>query len=180
MAKEKIIVTRIYGAKAGDKEDMLSLLAQFKPLFIKYAYFLNNDDAFNDLQAFFIEFVKKVDLEKIHNHSDGAMVNYIKTAVYNEYARLVRCKIDEKDNQYIIDTDDNILEKATEYNDDYSRLFFQSLAIHLTEDEYTVIYEMFYNGRKPAEVSEIMGTSVWNVYKLKEKAFKKLSKVLAE
>lgn len=121
-----------------------------------------------------------MDLEKIHNHSDGAMVNYIKTAVYNEYARLVRCKIAEKDNQYIIDTDDNILEKATEYNDDYSRLFFQSLAIHLTEDEYTVIYEMFYNGRKSAEVSEIMGTSVWNVYKLKEKAFKKLSKVLAE
>ena len=92
MAKEKIIVTRIYGAKAVDKEDMLSLIAQFKPLFIKYAYFLNNDDAFNDLQAFFIEFVKKVDLGKIHNHSDGAMVNYIKTAVYNEYARLVRCK----------------------------------------------------------------------------------------
>ena len=72
------------------------------------------------------------------------------------------------------------MEKATEYNDDYSRLFFQSLAIHLTEDEYTVIYEMFYNGRKPAEVCEIMGTSVWNVYKLKEKAFKNLSKVLAE
>ena len=64
MAKENIIVTRIYGAKAGDKEDMLSLIAQFKPLFNKYAYFLNNNDAFNDLQAFFIEFVKKVDLEK--------------------------------------------------------------------------------------------------------------------
>lgn len=180
MAKENTIITKIYAAQEGNDEEMLSLIAQFKPLFNKYAYFLNNDDAFNDLQAFFIEFIKELDLEKIHNHSDGTMVNYIKTAIYNEYARLVKCKIIEKDNQYIVDTDDNILEKSTEYNDDYSRLFFQSLVIHLTEDEYTVIYEMFYNGHTTSEVSEIMGTSVWNIYKLKEKALKKLSKVLGE
>lgn len=59
MAKENIIVTRIYGAKAGDKEDMLSLIAQFKPLLNKYAYFLNNDDAFNDLQAFLLNLSKR-------------------------------------------------------------------------------------------------------------------------
>lgn len=179
MAKEKTVIERIYAAQTGNNEEMLSLIEQFKPLFNKYAYFLNNDDAFNDIQAFFITFIKKFDMNKIHNKSDGAMVNYIKKAIYSEYARMVKHKIAEKDNQYIIDTDDNIIEKVTTYNDDYSVLFFQSIAKHLANDEYTVIFEMFYNDHSTAEISEIMGTSIWNVYKLKDKALKKLADVLA-
>lgn len=179
MAKENIIVTKIYGAQEGNDMAMLALIEQFTPLFNKYTYFLNNDDAFNDLQAFFIEFIKKFDLKKICNKSDGAMVNYIKKSIYNEYVRMVKCKIKEKDNQYIVDTDDNVIEKVTTYNDDYSLLFFQSIAKHLAEDEYTVIFELFYNDHSTAEISEIMGTSVWNVYKLKDKALKKLADVLA-
>ena len=168
------ICTTIEEIQKGEMDGILLIIEQFEPLLKKYSFKLNYEDAYNELRLFLINLMCELDLEKISNKSDGAIVNYVKKSIYNEYVRLVKSKIGEKDKQYIVDTDENLLEKVTKYNDDYSLLFFQSIKTYLTEDEYTVIFEIFYNGRSVSETSKIIDTSVWNVYKLRDKALKKL------
>lgn len=159
----------------GDKNKVLYIIEKMQPVLQKYAKKLKYEDAYNDLQLFLIIRISTFDCENIKNKSDGAMVNYIEKSIYHEYIKL--SKNNEKlCNEMIGVDDDTIVEVAGGSEDDYSIILFEDLKSILTETEYKVIWEIYYNDLTPKEVSDKLEQTIWNVYKLKNNALKKMKK----
>ena len=67
---------------------VLSLINQFEKMLKKYARSLEYEDAFWDLQLFFIELVLTMKNSGLGNKCDAIIVQYISTSVYNQYIKL--------------------------------------------------------------------------------------------
>lgn len=78
-------------SKLPDESSCLELVERFEPLLKKYAALIDQEDAFEDLRCFFIELVNKMKFKEVANKSEGHIVNYIATSVYNHYIYLSKC-----------------------------------------------------------------------------------------
>lgn len=63
-------------------------LEKFFPLLKKYAYFLQTEDALQELQCFLLAFVKNLHLNKLTSSTDGAIISYINKTIYHHYIAL--------------------------------------------------------------------------------------------
>jgi hypothetical protein len=80
-------------SQGGDGDATLLLIEKFNPLLKKYAYKLSYDDAYNDLLLNFIELLHNMQIENIHNKSEGSVISYICTSVHSSYVkRLIEVK----------------------------------------------------------------------------------------
>lgn len=59
---ESSLYSCIQAIQDGDKEQALAFLEKFSPLLKKYAYFLQTEDALQELQCFLLTFVKNLHL----------------------------------------------------------------------------------------------------------------------
>lgn len=57
---ESSLYSCIQSIQDGDKEQALAFLEKFSPLLKKYAYFLQTEDALQELQCFLLAFVKNL------------------------------------------------------------------------------------------------------------------------
>ena len=70
-----MLIDSIIHAQQGCDSDMMFLVSRFSGILKKYARKLNYEDAEQDLTADFIELIHHIDIEKLNNTSDGAIVN---------------------------------------------------------------------------------------------------------
>ena len=171
-------------AKEGNKESMLELINKFEPLLKKYAKKLNYDDAINDLIVYFIELIKKINLDSLQGTSDGYIVAYIRTSEYNHYIYKLKEIISRKDEILFTNLSDSqkyfIEAEMATYDDltnNLSELYLDKL---LNDFEYRIIIMIFSKGYSSAEIARIFGTSRQSVNQTKNRALKKIKVNLYE
>ena len=156
------LYTCIQEIQHGNKEQMLALLEKFTPLLRKYAYFLHSEDAYQD---------------KLTISTNGAIINYINKAVYHQYISIIR---DSKAQIHTVNIDDQEDYDPLEYDiqfgqsDTYTGLLLQDLKHVLTEQEYYVIYEHFFQQRSIQEIADKVGQTRQGINQCKNTALKKL------
>lgn len=74
-------------AANGDQTAKLEIINQFRPLLRKYAYKLNYEDAFYDLELKLLEILTMPFFNNPQN-TEEQIVSYIHRAIVNEYIRL--------------------------------------------------------------------------------------------
>lgn len=151
------LYTCIQEIQHGNKEQMLALLEKFTPLLRKYAYFLHSEDAYQELQCDLLKSAMEMRLDKLTISTNGAIINYINKAVYHQYISIIR---DSKAQIHTVNIDDQEDYDPLEYDiqfgqsDTYTGLLLQDLKHVLTEQEYYVIYEHFFQQRSIQEIAD--------------------------
>lgn len=97
----KNIAEKIRLAKTGNEEAMMEILDICNHMIRKYTRLLNYDeDCKSELVLKVISLVKEeINLDKIANTSDGAMINYFSIALRNHYIALSVSKCRIRDNE---------------------------------------------------------------------------------
>ncbi len=75
-----------------DENAVLELISTFKHLLRKYALLLDYEDAYDDLQLFFIELLYRMSCSDFKSKPDGVIVSYIATSVRNQYIKLAKMR----------------------------------------------------------------------------------------
>ena len=160
------------------QDTMYELIQAFTPLFKKYANLLNFDDAFFELQAYFIDLISTLNIDRLNNQSDGALVNYINKSIYNQYVKLAQ-EQERRQNKFsfMADTEEG-LKNLLSSRDDYWELQKEDLKRVLSSYEYEVINLIFYYGYTVKEIASSLKVSVQAVNQCKLRALSKLKRNL--
>ncbi len=75
------LATKIKTAQKQRGKALLPIIQKFLPLLKKYAFKLNYEDAFSDLQLFLISLIVKIDTEQFS--TEGQLVSYIHISLKN-------------------------------------------------------------------------------------------------
>lgn len=160
----------------GEDKKVLCFIKQFYPLIKKYAVLLNYEDAYFDLELYFIKIIYTLNLEVMKNTSDSSILKYINTSVYHEYIRLSKRYNKTKAHEYTVSNETISSDIVIPIEDDFSNLFFNDIKKHLSDREYKVIYMFFYESFSINEIAEELDETTYNIYKIKAKALDKLRK----
>lgn len=174
---ESSLYSCIQAIQDGDKEQALAFLEKFSPLLKKYAYFLQTEDALQELQCFLLAFVKNLHLNKLTSSTDGAIISYINKTIYHHYIALSKgnrhkiptVSIEDKSDFDSLQFDSNFGESDT-----YSNLLLMDLQRALTADEYHVIYDHFFRQYSIQEIAARDKKSRQAINKCKKIALEKL------
>ena len=152
----------------------LEMLQRFERLLRKYARLLNYEDAYSDLVAFFLELLLSDNIKKLEGKPDAVIVNYIDTAVKNEYIKL--SKLAKR--KYVLYSELDDQERfAVETHYTYRQPEQLSWTIDskkLTNWEKYVLKMIFECGLTIQEIAELSGKSRQAINQTKLKALAKL------
>lgn len=160
--------------QSGNNDIILDILEKFKFNIKKLSSKLNYDCAETDLIICIIELIKKLDLNKLKNKSDGAIVNYINISLKNKVASIYKSKINS----------DNI---TVEFNDDIdssSRCFdideieLKSLFGCLSKNQNKIMIKKYIHKSTDIEIASELGISRQSVYINNKKSIEKLKKII--
>ena len=158
----------------------MRLIERFNPLFKKYANRLNYEDAYNDLQLDFLCALRKMNLGKMRNYSDGAMVKYIQIVLHHAYVKRLEGYIATRkytipfcslSGEQILHIDDNL--KCT---DQYHSLMIMDLRNILSLKEYQIVIACCLQGYRASEIAEKTHITRQAVNQIKHSALRKIRK----
>lgn len=178
---QKEVYQLIRNTQEHDRDSMEKMLEKFAPLLRWASYHLNREDAYEDFSAWFLEMLFSVDLLRLRNTSDAGLVTYIKNAVHHQliafrkedHKRVCTSSIEDLSN-----FDAERFERINSTNDFYCDLFLQDLKSHLTGLEYRVIFSVYVEGKKPAELAKELQVSRQAVNEVKLNALRKLKRFI--
>lgn len=159
-----------------DHYSMMELVERFKPLIRSRAFSLGYDDAEQDMLLEFITLIHAIEISRISSN-DGAIVNYIKTAIHNAYMRLGTMHTKEK--TLIIPFEQMPFEDT--YIDsriDEELWAFVNQTLNATE--YRIIVMSYVDDSSGAEIARHLGITRQAVHKMKKKALLKLRQGIDE
>ena len=170
----------IQRAQTGSDKDMMELVLKFTGLLKKYGRKLGYEDAENDLTADFIELIRFFKLDKLHNTSDGAIVNFICQSTYRAYLKRIKNEIEKK--LAVVSFEDLTplqLQQAdsgvaTEREERISSYFPE---VGLTPKEIMVLEAVYEKGYTVPDIAASLGVSRQNVNQIKKRAITKLKKI---
>lgn len=146
-----------------DLNSVEKICNKFAPLIKKYAYKLNYEDSYNDLQLYLIECIYKIPLDKGNFHlSDAYILSYFKKTIYFSYVTLSK-----KQRKYIYNNlynydEDYKIGKIT-YKEDLSSLeddlYITDIKNILNNKEYELFYLKFINQLSDSEIAKIKNVS---------------------
>lgn len=170
-------------AQNNDKHSLICLVEKFDPLLKKYAYKLNDIDAYNNLRADFIEFILNVDTKKIRSQNDAKLVSYISTSIYHFYLKqsiLLNCT---KKTLLLSDLSEAQITKIEEQSAVNEMHIYHNLEYalsKLTSKEKKLIHLIFYNEITIPEVAKLYGTSRQAINQKKIRILKKMKCILSK
>lgn len=153
-------------AQNESEEHVIELYNKFLPLIKGYGRKLNYEEAESDLTIFLLEYIKKIDLNKFKNRSDGEIVNYIKLIFKNKYIDVLRQLMNKK-------IEATILETEFICNDCYKNLekeYIFSLMKNLNDIQRKVIVGRYFHGYNDDNLSKIFKISRQTICKHRKKA----------
>nr|WP_312578107.1 sigma-70 family RNA polymerase sigma factor [Sedimentibacter sp.] len=153
-------------AQNGSEEHVIELYNKFLPLIKGYGIKLNYEEAESDLTIFLLEYIKKFDLNKLKNRSDGEIVNYIKIIFKNKYIDVLRQLMNKK-------IEITLLETEFISNDCYKKLeeeYIFSLIKNLSDIQRKIIVGRYFHGYSDDNLSKFFKISRQAVYKHRKKA----------
>lgn len=174
-----MIIDDIRKSQSGDDAATLGLVEKFGPVLKKYAWKLETEDAYYDLQLDFLDLIYHIDLAALKTTSDGAMVQYLVKSIYHAYVKALRKIIDNKCYVSADELPDELLYKngTTTYSEvvpfDIPRGF-------LTPLEEKTFWFVCIAGYSSAELAKSNGVSRQSVNQAKQRAIKKLAAYLKQ
>lgn len=175
----KNLVEQLKLAKTGAEEAMLEILDRCSPLIKKYTRLLNYDeDNRSELILKLITLVKKeIDIDKLQNPSDGAIIKYISIALSHHYIALstTNCQIRDNETTYEQDTTTDLLENIPQNSNEIEdSIILEALKSVLTEKEQKCIQLIILKGWTAEAVATELGVSKQAINQCKNRALKKL------
>ncbi|CDM70369.1 Hypothetical protein CM240_3252 [Clostridium bornimense] len=170
----KNIYKLIIDSKNGNSKALETLLDLFKGLLNKYAYFLDYEDAKNDLNLHFIKVIKTMTINESMN-ADAILVSYLHRSIKHEFLRLSKKKA--KENYISLDLDIINESNENDINFDYLPDFIDK---YLTAKEASIIKMIYLKDYSVNDVSKIMNTSRQAVNQCKKRSLIKLRNILEE
>jgi len=176
------IINKILEAQSGSNDATLQLVHKFNPLLKKYARKLGYEDAYSDLLVDFLSLIKKMNVRKMRNRSNGGIVLYISKSVLMNYLKKLR-EINKykqkirllsalnKEEQYYV-------ESLLSSFDNYERLQIVSMKQILNQHELYIIDHLFYEGFSSSDIAQQLGISRQAVNQSKLRALKKIERKL--
>lgn len=158
-----------------DDAAVLELIERFKRLLIKYAYKLDYEDAYNDLQLFFIELITKLKYTGPAKKDDAIIVSYIAISIKNQYI-----KLSAKKSLSIVtysDLSDSQLHFINSTNATTLPVSIEEYLPHnneLTRWERQVIIDYFVNGLSISDIAHIHKKSRQAVNQAKNRGLNKI------
>lgn len=164
------ICTLLKNAKLNN-EEMVNALRQFTPLINKYKkrlFFLDSDDAEQELRLAFIQAVYK--LKYIRN--DGECTVFIERALRNHVSALC---LQNKKNDFLIYTDDiGEYDAAPRYEgeyDDIELLYDYKIFLKNVPEIYKKIFPLLIAGYSDAEIASMTHYSKQYINRIKKKLY---------
>lgn len=174
----KNLVEKIRLAQEGDESVMLELIGMWTPLINKFTRLLNYDeDCRSELILKLISLVKReINLDKINEVNDGAVIQYIRIAMTHFYIALSKAKAKVRDREISYDEFfvDLLGKDFVESIDTTDNLLAALLRSVLTEREFLCVKLIVLNGWTAKAVSAKLGVSKQAVNQCKNRALKKL------
>ena len=176
-----MLIDSIILAQQGHDPDMLLLISKFSGIFKKYGRKLGYEDAEQDLTADFIELIHHINLEKLNNTSDGAIVNFLVQSMYHFYIKRLKKEIDQKvpvvSLEDLTPTQSNLLlvQAAVELEESISMYFPSS---GLSEREMLILTAVYAHGYSVSDIAKHLRVSRQNVNQIKKRAEKKIHQIL--
>lgn len=160
---------------------MLEIIEICSPIINKYTRLLKyNEDCRSELILKLIILVKnEIDLERMKNKDDGAIINYINSTIRHYYISISKsiCKL--RDNETLPDQDFWLYnsENATvEFSQIENYIILDTIKSVLTEREFYCIYSIVLNGMTAEEVAKTLNISKQAANQCKKRALQKLKK----
>lgn len=170
-----------------NSEQMYQLIKKFNPLIRKYSYKLGYEDAYADIVVRFIEKIQKINLNTLKSTDDNSMLKYIKKLVQNISNNLFyqsshtsvipSLSLSEFENSDL----SGIKQKLDHYystTDEYPIIITNFLDCNLTPYQADIIKYIFLKDFSVKQVSKIYGVSEEAITISKNRALKKLKKIL--
>ncbi|MGL4731300.1 MAG: sigma-70 family RNA polymerase sigma factor [Clostridium sp.] len=157
----------------GNNDIILCILEKFKFSIKKFSKKLNYECAETDLNIYLIELIKKIEINKLKNKTDGAIVNYIYTSLSNKCSCLYKQNL--KFYNETTEFNDNINSIETFLETDNIELY--SLFECLNETQKLILVDKFLNKLTDTEIASKLGISRQSVYKNKIKGLDTLKKL---
>ena len=154
-------------------------LEKFSPLLKKYAYFLQTEDALQELQCFLLAFIKNLHLNKLTSSTDGAIISYINKTIYHHYIALSKAKRHQLPTVSIesqTDYDPLQFDTAFSKSDTYNNLLLLDLKRALSTEEYHIIYDHYFRQYSIQEIAARDNKSRQAINKCKKTAIAKLKR----
>lgn len=161
----------------GDTSAAWYMVQKFTPLLKHYAYLVCKEDAFEDLQCAFLSLLKNLPLDKLTSREDGAIINYIKKSVRNAYISISKDKAKEEIVDYIDDLPTPaiaVFNKRNSQLDSHESLIQSDMRAVLTENEYNVLYRLYFEQQSVSEIAIHMNKTRQAINQTKMRAIEKL------
>lgn len=163
----------------GDSSAAWFLVQKFTPLLKHYAYLACKEDAFEDLQCYFLSLLKALSLDKLSSYEDGVIISYINKSIRNAYIAIAKSKMKNSVVDYIEDLPTPATEelnKRASHVDHYEKLLQRDMQSFLTAAEYKVIYALYFKQQTVTEIAIQTHKSRQAINQTKISALKKLRK----
>jgi len=177
----KLSESSIIHAQQGCDSDMMFLVSKFSGILKKYARKLNYEDAEQDLTADFIELIHHIDIEKLNNTSDGAIVNFLIRSTYHYYVKRLQKERDRKVPEvYFEDLTPSqsnlvLVQTAVELEESISGYFPSS---GLSEREIFILMAVYTYGYSVSDIAKYLQVSRQNINQIKKRAENKIRQKL--
>lgn len=166
----------ISNLQAGNKKELLKLIEYFQPLLKKYSFLLGYQDAYDDLQLSFIEFLQNMPLKSLYNKNDGTIVEYIRVSVSNFYKAEIKKIINQKNEIPMSDLTENqqfMVLKQNSYCDDTFLIEYEFDKI-LNSEEMEIIYLIYVLEYSSSDIAKIQHKTRQAINQKKKRALNKL------
>ncbi len=167
----------LLAAKSHDQQALLELITKFRPLIKKYGFYLQYEDAEQDLTVALIEIFNQMPAKLFDGEistSVFAALSYIKKAVKNEYIALSRKK--RIDFRHYISYEDYL--EVPESNDFTSDVEFiiqlDHTAHFLSSAQFQILLLKYYYGYSETEIARKLHISKQAISQALRRAMKKL------
>lgn len=169
----------IVAYQTGDDDAALELIDKFRPLLKKYAYALNREDSYEELQCYFLFLIKRLQQKDFHTNDDGPIIKYISKSIRNKYIALSKANHKTDNVDFFEDMPPSMsadVERKYSHNDLHESLLRQDMRSLLTENEYRILVALYFEQWSISEIALQLHKSRQAVNQAKKHALYKLRK----
>ncbi len=131
----------------------------------------------------FIELLATLKADKIQNKNDGCLVAYLTTSIHNSYIKkLIRVKQLQNYTTYSELSENELyyIDSLTATTDTYVNTDYDLLRELLTNQEFTIIKMLYYDGYTVTETADAIGITRQAINQMKNRALKKLKNIFVD
>ena len=177
----RILINDMISYQKGNKAVGDEIVCRFSPLLKRYASLLHYEDAFYDLQLYFIEFMYSQAIENKFDN-DYCLLAYLKKSIRNAYIQISqRMQVQNTTLRFynqLSDEEIHSIETDNAAYDDYFSSEYDFINNLLTEKERITIYRLYIMDYSVAEVAKMDNTTRQTANRTKNRALNKLRKYL--